>query len=114
MGIWDPTPYSDGLASARYGIRGDVVNAGISAAAIIPYVGDLGKAGKYTAKAARYADEVAAVSKAAVKKSDEVGGLVIGKLDDISASKGWLKGDHTLNLPPIDEYESELVLSKCW
>jgi hypothetical protein len=50
LGIIDPTPFSDGLNSLIYLSEGDYGNAGISAIAIIPYVGDAAKAGKYGVK----------------------------------------------------------------
>ena len=53
IGVFDPTPISDGLNSIIYLVEGDFVNASISAASIVPYIGDGAKAGKYGAKAAR-------------------------------------------------------------
>jgi hypothetical protein len=45
-GIIDPTPISDGVSGVISLFRGDWLGAGISVAAMIPYVGDLAKAGK--------------------------------------------------------------------
>lgn len=45
-GIIDPTPISDGLSGVISLFRGDWLGAGISVAAMIPYIGDLAKAGK--------------------------------------------------------------------
>lgn len=45
-GIIDPTPISDGVSGVISLFRGDFLGAGISVAAMIPYVGDLAKAGK--------------------------------------------------------------------
>jgi hypothetical protein len=45
-GIFDPTPISDGVSGVISLFRGDWLGAGISVAAMIPYVGDLAKAGK--------------------------------------------------------------------
>jgi uncharacterized protein len=45
-GIVDPTPISDGISGVMSLFRGDWLGAGISVAAMIPYVGDLAKAGK--------------------------------------------------------------------
>lgn len=45
-GIVDPTPISDGVSGVISLFRGDWLGAGISVASMIPYVGDLAKAGK--------------------------------------------------------------------
>lgn len=45
-GIVDPTPISDGVSGVMSLFRGDWLGAGISVASMIPYVGDLAKAGK--------------------------------------------------------------------
>ena len=45
-GIFDPTPISDGVSGVISLFRGDWLGAGISVVAMIPYVGDLAKAGK--------------------------------------------------------------------
>jgi hypothetical protein len=73
IGTFDPTPISDGLNAAWYLAEGDKTNAAISAAAMLPYVGDTAKVAKYgakglkAAKAAKKGDEVI---KAAGKKAD--------------------------------------------
>ncbi|MBL8151074.1 MAG: hypothetical protein JNN15_14195, partial [Blastocatellia bacterium] len=45
-GVFDPTPISDGVDGAISLFRGDLLGAGISVASMIPYLGDLAKAGK--------------------------------------------------------------------
>ena len=45
-GIFDPTPISDGISGVMSLFRGDWLGAGISVVGMIPYVGDLAKAGK--------------------------------------------------------------------
>jgi hypothetical protein len=45
-GIVDPTPISDGASGVISLFRGDWLGAGISVASMLPYVGDLAKAGK--------------------------------------------------------------------
>ena len=45
-GIFDPTPASDGISGAISLARGDWLGAGISLVSMVPYVGDLAKAGK--------------------------------------------------------------------
>lgn len=46
VGIFEPTPFADGADGLISLFRGDLLGAGISAAGIIPYVGDLAKLGK--------------------------------------------------------------------
>jgi hypothetical protein len=52
----------DGVNAALYAAEGDYVNAGLSAAAAVPGIGDGATAAKYAAK---YGDEVAAIAKTA-------------------------------------------------
>ena len=49
-GIFDPTGIVDGVNAIIYASRGEWVNAGISALAIVPYIGDLGKGGRLGTK----------------------------------------------------------------
>jgi hypothetical protein len=58
-GCIDPTPICDTLNAAGYAGEGDWTNVVISAGAVIPYVGDVGKAGKYTATGLKAADRIA-------------------------------------------------------
>ena len=60
VGIFDPTGISDAVNALIYLGRGQFGNAGISALAIIPFIGDIGKGGKYGAKALKYSDETIA------------------------------------------------------
>ncbi|MGH9903187.1 MAG: RNase A-like domain-containing protein, partial [Pyrinomonadaceae bacterium] len=46
VGIFEPTPFADGADGIISLFRGDFLGAGISAASMIPYVGDLAKLGK--------------------------------------------------------------------
>ena len=66
-GLVDPTPLSDGTNALIYAVEGNWEDAGLSAIAIVPVVGDVigkgAKAVKYAAKAAKYADEAIAVAK---------------------------------------------------
>jgi RHS repeat-associated protein len=50
-GVFDPIGVADGVNALLYAQEGDYVNAGLSAAAILPVVGDAGKAGGVGAKA---------------------------------------------------------------
>ena len=50
IGTFDPTPAADGINAVIYAIEGSWNNAAISAVAIVPYLGDAAKAGKYGAK----------------------------------------------------------------
>jgi len=63
--------------------RGDYKGAALSGAAMIPFAG-------WGATGAKLAG-----------KFGDVGGLVIGKMDDLGKSTGWRVGDHTLHLPPL-------------
>jgi hypothetical protein len=45
-GIVDPTPVSDGIGTVWALIDGEWIDAGISALGVVPYIGDLAKAGK--------------------------------------------------------------------
>jgi RHS repeat-associated protein len=49
-GTFDPTGIVDGINAIIYASRGQWVNAGISALAIVPYIGDLGKGAKIGSK----------------------------------------------------------------
>ena len=46
VGIFDPTPISDGASGLISLARGDFLGAGISALSMVPYVGDAAKVGK--------------------------------------------------------------------
>jgi RHS repeat-associated protein len=46
VGIFDPTPISDGLSAGLSAKKGDWFSAGISVLGMIPYAGDLAKVGK--------------------------------------------------------------------
>ena len=72
IGVFDPTPISDGLNSIIYLAEGDFVNAAISAASIVPYIGDGAKAGKYGAKAVN-----------AVNKSNDIKRLSNGEIKSL-------------------------------
>jgi len=87
IGIFDPTGIADLLNAVIYAGRGQWGNAAISAGAIIPYIGDFGKGGKYGIKALKYSDEITDAR------------LVIGKMDDL---KNIRRGEKTLlnNLTP--------------
>jgi RHS repeat-associated protein len=58
-GTFDPTGIVDGVNAIIYASRGEWVNAGISALAIIPYIGDLGKAEKIGSKIVKKTGEQA-------------------------------------------------------
>jgi|GEM_PF-4782333 len=54
LGTFDPTGIIDGLNAAGYLTRGQYANATMAGIAIIPYIGDLGKGGKYLNKISHY------------------------------------------------------------
>ena len=58
IGVFDPTGIADALNAGLYAAKGDWVNAGLSAAGIIPIIGDLAKGGKYGANALKAAERV--------------------------------------------------------
>ncbi len=70
VGVLDPTGVSDAINALIYAGRGQWGNAAISGIAIAPYIGDIGKGGKYAAKGAK---ALKAVDKAGdiAKYSDE-------------------------------------------
>jgi RHS repeat-associated protein len=76
VGTFDPTPFSDGLNAGIYAFQGQWGYAGISAAAMLPYFGDVGKVAKYGEKGLKYLDEAASVGKNALKNSDDVAALI--------------------------------------
>jgi RHS repeat-associated protein len=61
IGVFDPTGIADGLNALIYLWNGENGYAAISALGMVPYLGDLGKAGKYGSQALRYSDEAAAL-----------------------------------------------------
>jgi hypothetical protein len=63
IGTFDPTPISDGINAGIYAGQGDYVNAGISAAGMIPYFGDAGKVAKYGNKAMHLTQDAVKVEK---------------------------------------------------
>jgi len=65
-GIVDPTPICDGTNTIISVARGDWLGAGLSAAGMIPYVGDLAKAGKFP----KYLKTVELVIRLAVESAE--------------------------------------------
>ncbi len=63
IGTAEPTGLVDGVHSLWYAAEGDYVSAGLTAAGILPYIGDTFKAGKYL----KYGDDVADLVKATGK-----------------------------------------------
>lgn len=74
IGIIDPFGIADGVNSLIYLARGNYMEAGISALAIIPYIGDIGKAGKYGAKASKWVNNADLVKEIAVRAERKIGG----------------------------------------
>lgn len=71
VGIFDPTPVSDGIGAVISVARGDILGAGLSLLGMVPYVGDLGKLGKI----AKYAPRTARVLEALLRHSDNIAKL---------------------------------------
>ena len=86
VGVFDPTPASDGLNAVIYAWNNEWGDAGISAVAMIPFFGDLAKGGKYGAKAvkaiAKHGDEAVDAAKQCAKVLDGLPGK-IGKTGPI-------------------------------
>ena len=53
IGVIDPTPISDGANTVIYLCRGKWTDAGVPAIAMLPYLGDVAKLGKYGSKAVK-------------------------------------------------------------
>ena len=49
-GIWEPTPICDALNALIYRLEGRYTEMSISLCGVIPYLGDIGKGGKYICK----------------------------------------------------------------
>jgi len=92
VGVFDPFGVADGLNAAIYLANGEYGYAAISAAAMIPIIGDLGKVGKYGAKAAKFTADQQALIKLA-KEAAQKGGVT---LDEAKILKDWAK---EYNLP---------------
>ncbi|MBU0678144.1 MAG: RHS domain-containing protein [Verrucomicrobia bacterium] len=74
VGVFDPFGVADGLNALIYLGRGQKGNAAISAVGLIPYLGDLGKAGKYGAKAVNVTSKARSAERAL-----EIGEKFVGK-----------------------------------
>jgi hypothetical protein len=73
IGIFEPTPFADGINAVWYLAEGDKVNAAISAAGMIPYVGDVAKAGKYGYKVSKVSGASESFIKGGKHRSDVSG-----------------------------------------
>ncbi len=71
VGIFDPTPASDGVGAVLSLAQGDILGAGLSIVGMIPYVGDLGKIGKI----GKVAPKTGRALELMLTKSDELAGL---------------------------------------
>jgi Bacterial CdiA-CT RNAse A domain len=71
VGIFEPTPFADGADGIISLFRGDLLGAGISAASMIPYVGDLAKLGKLP-KFVRIIDRAVTIAKADARFADSL------------------------------------------
>lgn len=68
VGIFDPTPISDGVGTVLSLAQGDFLGAGLSIAGMIPYIGDAGKIGKI----AKVAPKTAGALEALMKHGDNL------------------------------------------
>ncbi|MFN8444520.1 MAG: polymorphic toxin-type HINT domain-containing protein [Caldilineaceae bacterium] len=112
-GVADPTPISDGANAVISLARGNYTDAGLSAVAMVPYIGDL-------AKGSKYADEAYAAGKWAVKKGANLLGLsdeaAVGAAKVIDCLTNSFSADTLVmtarGLRPISELiEGDLVLA---
>ncbi|MEM6483571.1 MAG: hypothetical protein AAF662_01110 [Pseudomonadota bacterium] len=89
VGIFDPTPISDGVGTVLSVAQGDFFGAGLSLLGMIPYVGDLGKIGKI----ARVAPRTARALETVLTRGDEMasaGASVLKqtfRLDEVAAAR---------------------------
>jgi len=74
VGVFDPFGIADGLNALIYLGRGQYGNASISAIGMIPYIGDIGKAGKYGVAAVNVTSRARSVERAL-----ETGEIFVGK-----------------------------------
>ena len=96
VGIFEPTPFADGSNTVISLLRGNFLDAGISAVGIIPYVGDAAKLGKLGgwARTVANAVELAASSPQLARRlepglraiKDAVDGIPQRALDSLPAS----------------------------
>lgn len=89
-GIFDPTPASDGISGAISLARGDWLGAGISLVSMVPYVGDLAKAGKI----GKWAQAVAGGAEMLAKygAGTALGGKALASLETIGAAIDKIPG----------------------
>jgi RHS repeat-associated protein len=96
VGVFDPFGIADGLNAVLYLGRGQYGNALISAAGIIPYIGDVAKAGKYGVKAAK--TEVTVIGR--VKDLQNLGAgerSLLDRLPDLGSPKlNWKQNSGVL------------------
>jgi len=96
VGIFDPTGVADGLGATLAAKNGDYFSAGISALGIIPYVGDLAKAGKIGKDIKIIENAIDAVSTGTKGASK---GSLSGTKDALSQAKGKIGLNPTESLP---------------
>lgn len=82
-GIFDPTPACDGVNGAISLWRGDGWGAGLSACGMVPYLGDLAKAGKL----GKYAKSVARLAELAAELPEVAQALrpLLSKVNDLAS-----------------------------
>jgi len=95
-GVFDPTGVADGLGAGLAWKKGDYWSAGISSLGIIPYVGDLAKAGKIGKDIKIIENAIDAVSTGTKGASK---GSLSGTKDALSQAKGKIGLNPTESLP---------------
>jgi len=96
VGVFDPTGVADGLGATLAAKNGDWLSAGISGLGIIPYVGDLAKAGKIGKDIKIIENAIDAVSTGTKGASK---GSLSGTKDALSQAKGKIGLNPTESLP---------------
>lgn len=109
-GTIDPTGIVDGINALIYIARGQWVNAGISALAVIPYIGDLGKGGKLSSKLAaktelKYSDEL-------VKSAQKMYPNKAGKIEFHHITPKYLGGATKGPLVPLDGAYHQVITNE--
>lgn len=97
VGIGDPTGIADGVNGLIYLFQGDFANAGISAAALIPYAGDAGKAARLANKATDLAK-----SEKLIKNAQKLYPQKAGKIENHHITPKYLGGHKNGPTIPLD------------
>ena len=101
VGIVDPTGVADAANAVGYAARGEWGKAAISAMGIIPYLGDVGKVGKYAARGGK----AARVEKAAAKVAERSAARAAEKAAVHGAEKAAVRGAEKAATKPVSRLD---------